>query len=411
MSTNKPSSLFLVILALSLLGLESCGSGDAAKANKPPPPKVKLASVQTATIDDSADFVATLQSRRSVTLQPQIAGQVSRIFAKYGDEVPQGKVIIQIDPSIPQASVNSSVAATQAAQADLQNAKATLSSLLAQRDGYISAVNFNRKEYASYSKLAAEGAVSRLTGDDYRNRIETAQSNRDAIDQQIQAQQATIAQKQKAIQQALANTQQQQAQLQNFTISAPFPGTVGDIPVKLGDFVNTSTKLTTITQNQPLEVNISLPLEDAPKVHQGTRVDLLDGQGRVLGASRVFFIAPSVANDTQSVLVKALFDNSKNLLRADQYVKARVIWSQSPGVLVPVTAVSRVAGQNFVFVAQQNSNAQQGQPQFTAQQKPVKLGTIQGNDQQVLEGLNSGEKVVVSGILNLSNGAPIVPES
>ena len=57
------------------------------------------------------------------------------------------------------------------------------------------------------------------------------------------------------------------------------------------------------------------------------------------------------ANDTQSILIKALYNNSKGELRADQLVRARVMWSQRSGVLIPTTAVSRVAGETFVYVA------------------------------------------------------------
>jgi multidrug efflux pump subunit AcrA (membrane-fusion protein) len=82
-----------------------------------------------------------------------------------------------------------------------------------------------------------------------------------------------------------------------------------------------------------------------------------------------------------------------------------VIWERKPGVSIPTTAVSRVAGQTFVYVAQQKDS------KLIASQKPVKLGKIQGNNYQVIEGLKQGEKIVVSGILNLSNGAPIIPQS
>jgi multidrug efflux pump subunit AcrA (membrane-fusion protein) len=68
----------------------------------------------------------------------------------------------------------------------------------------------------------------------------------------------------KSHQQALSNIKQQQVQLQYYTIKAPFIGTVGNIPVKVGDFVNTSTQLTRITQNKPLEVYISIPNQQVP---------------------------------------------------------------------------------------------------------------------------------------------------
>jgi RND family efflux transporter MFP subunit len=185
---------------------------------------------------------------------------------------------------------------------------------------------------------------------------------------------------------------------------------VGDIPVKIGDFVSNTTPLVTITQNQPLEVNISVPLERGNQLRKGLPVEIINAKGETIGNSEVSFISPSISNDnTQSILVKAIYNNSGNQLRADQLVKAKVIWSQRSGVLIPTTAVSRVAGETFVFVPQTQQSAQ-GVSQLVAKQKAVKLGNIKGNNYQVIEGLQADEKIIVSGLLNLRDGLPITAE-
>ncbi|HEY9807185.1 MAG TPA: hypothetical protein V6D04_11495, partial [Candidatus Obscuribacterales bacterium] len=124
---------------------------------------------------------------------------------------------------------------------------------------------------------------------------------------------------------------------------------------------------------------------------------------------------------TQSVQVKATFDNANNQLRTEQFVRARVIWESRPGVLVPTTAISRLGGRNFIFVAApfQNStcqtaaaNAAPGGPQLppdqlVAVQKPIQLGRLIGNDQEVLEGLQASDRIITAGILQLQNCMPI----
>ena len=201
-----------------------------------------------------------------------------------------------------------------------------------------------------------------------------------------------------------------QKQLQHFKISAPLAGIVDDIPVKEGELVNTSSQLTQIVQNQPLEVNISVPIDYIPKLYKGMLMKLMDGQNQNFGIAKVFFISPSVNNNSQTVLIKALFDNSKGELRTGQQVMAKVIWNKRPGFLIPVTAVSRVGGETSVFVAQAPEKPQPGAPTLVAVQKSVKLGAIQGSNYQVLSGLKAGDKIVVSSILNLTNGTPIMPE-
>lgn len=381
--------------------------------------RVKLFPVETAALEDSSEFIANLDSRRSVTLQPRIEGQISQIFVRSGDQIAAGKPIIQVDPEEQQAAVSGVTAAAAAAQADVANARATLKSLEAERISNLSDVQYNQREYQRYSRLADQGAVARSVGDQYTNRIQTAQAQLATTEAEIQAQRAAVAQSEKALQEAQANIRGQEAQFQYYRITAPFDGTVGDIPVKEGDFVNTDTQLTTITQNRPLEVEISVPIERGPQLRQQMPIELLDAQGKSVGTSRVFFISPNTNNATQSILIKSLFENSNNQLRADQYVRARVIWNRRSGVLIPATAITRLGGQTFVYVAQeqqaQPEQSEQGeaqqQPQTIARQKPVKLGAIQGNNYQVLEGLKPGERLIVSGILNLRDGASITPES
>ncbi|HEY9803891.1 MAG TPA: efflux RND transporter periplasmic adaptor subunit [Leptolyngbyaceae cyanobacterium] len=377
---------------------------------QPPGVRVKISPIQAGTIEESTEFVASLESRRSVTLQPRVQGQVSQIFVRSGDAIATGAAVIQIDPRQQQAAVESNSAATQAAQAELLNAQATLKSLEAERLSNAADVQLNQQEYDRYTSLADQGAVSRQTRDQYANRLATARATLNATEARIQAQRATIAQAQKSIQQAQANTEQQQVQLQYYRITAPFEGTVGNIPVKIGDFVNTSTSLLTITQNRPLEVNISVPLERGPQLRQGMPVEILNTQGQVLGTSRVFFIAPNASNQTQSILVKALYNNTNGQLRADQLVRARVIWSQRTGVLVPTTAVSRIAGETFVYVTQ-TEKLPNGTSQLVARQKRVQLGDIRGNNYQVISGLQPNETIITSGLLNLRDGIPIIPES
>lgn len=418
-------ALILGAIALLIGGVFGWRAWQSHNAQNQSPPgqsqaraiPVRIATVNSGTIEESSDFVANLDSRRAVTLAPQVQGRISQFLVRPGDEVKAGAPIIQINQQQQQAAVRSAQAAAAAARSQVANAGANIRALEAERRSNLSQLQLSQRQYERYSRLANEGAVSRETRDQYLNQLQAARSSVAQIDQQIEAQRAAQAQAQQSVQQAQANIQQSQAQLQYFQITAPFAGTVGNIPVKLGDLVSSSTVLTTITQNRPLEVNISIPYERAADVKIGTTVELLNEQGEAIGTSRVFFISPQTANETQSVLIKALFDNSQNQLRANSSLQARVIWNRRPGVLIPTTAVSRVAGQTFIYVAEtpprqgqpQTAPQGQGQTQLVARQKPVKLGGIQGDNYQVLEGLQPGERIVVSGLLNLRDGVPITP--
>ncbi|MDZ8088813.1 MAG: efflux RND transporter periplasmic adaptor subunit [Nostoc sp. DedQUE12b] len=412
--SGKRRWLWLSLAALLLLGsgatlwrlLTPQNSAPSNVNAQPQGVRVKISTVQSGIIEESSDFIASLKSLRSVTLQPRIQGQVTQILVKSGDPIVEGAAILQVDPT-PQAAIARNNPVPQAFLMQLANARATLKSLEAERPSYVANLQLYQQNYDKFVNLAEQGAVSRQTSNQFANRLANAKTSLDAIDSRIQAQRATILEAEKSLQQSNVNTQTQQPQSDKIT--APFSGTVGNIPVKVGDLVNTSTPLVNITQNRPLEVNISVPLQQGPQLRKGMPVEVMNTQGQKLGRSRIFFIAPNASNETQTILIKALFDNTNGQLRADQLVRTRVFWNQRPGVLIPTTAMTRVGGDTFVYVVETETSPQ-GVSQQVARQRRVKLGEIKGNNYQVIEGLQPEDKVIISGLLNLRDGVAIVPE-
>jgi RND family efflux transporter MFP subunit len=180
---------------------------------------------------------------------------------------------------------------------------------------------------------------------------------------------------------------------------------VGDIPVRVGDRVTTSTALTTIDKPGSLEVYVYVPIERSAQLKMNMPVQIVDGAGNAIADSRVSFISPEVDNTTQTVLVKARIANHQDKLRTSQFIRARVIWGTRQGTVVPVLAVSRIGGQYFAFVAEDQNG------KLVAHQKPLRVGEMVGNDYSVLEGIKPGDKIVVSGTQFLIDGAPVVPQS
>jgi multidrug efflux pump subunit AcrA (membrane-fusion protein) len=407
-------------------------------ANMPPQvTKVGLSTPKTGAIEDASEYAASLDSRQSVTLQPRVSGQVSTIFVKAGDRVAAGQAILQIDAADQRAQVASRAAAADAAaaevsaaQADVANAIDSVNSLQARRASALANVQLNQREYARYLDLFNQGASSRQILDQKQNALQTAQADLRQAEADIRAQQATIsrnratvARNQQSLQQAQATVVEGQAQLQFYTITAPFSGIVGDIPVKQGDFVSNATSMLTITQNDQLDVIIQVPMEEAGKLRLGLPVKLLGDRGQVVQTGRISFIAPNVDPGTQTVQVKAAFANASNLLRTAQFARARIVQATRSGVLVPTSAMVRLAGKDFVFVAEPysasgceaNAAAAGGPPgapkpeptALVAVQKPVQLGKIIGNDQEVISGVEQGDRIVTTGILQLQNCLPI----
>lgn len=164
------------LLCFALSGLVACRHSESVASAQPVQIPVKLASVQSGTIADSTEYVANLESRQSVTLQPRVEGQVSQILVKPGEEVTAGTLLMQIDPARQQASVSSYAAAAAGSQADLANAKATLKNYQAERQERLANLKLNQVQYERYTTLQSQGAVSRQTLDEYTNRLEVAKA-------------------------------------------------------------------------------------------------------------------------------------------------------------------------------------------------------------------------------------------
>ncbi len=174
-------------------------------------------------------------------------------------------------------------------------------------------------------------------------------------------------------------------------IVAPISGFVGDIPVEVGDYVSQGDILTSLTANNVLELNLSIPLEDAPRLRLGLPVEIINSQGKAIATGDISFISPNVTADSQLVLAKATFSSSnRKLLQNRQFIQARIIWQQEQGLLIPATAVSRLGGETFVFVARPNQSAQENEPSLMAEQRQVELGELQGNNYQVITGVKAG---------------------
>ena len=326
-----------------------------------PPAEVKILAVAARPVSQSSEFVATIRSQRSTTIQPQVEGFIRQIFVKAGDRVRAGQPLVQIDPDKQQATVAAGESQRVAREAD---------------------VAFAKQQLTRMQKLFDVGAVSRAE-------LEQAETVQKTADAQLAA--------------VASQIRESQVQLDYYRVTAPTDGIIGDIPVREGDRVTSSTLMTTIDRAEGLEAYVNIPLERAGSLRPGLTVELLDPSGTVIASNPITFVAARADDDTQSVLAKAALRTRPPQIRIDQYVRARVIWSNDPQISVPVVAVSRVSGQYFVFVAE---SAPQG---VVARQRPVTLGDLIDDSYVVTAGLKEGERVIVSNLQKIGDGAPVKP--
>jgi len=315
-------------------------------------------------VNDASEYVATLKSRDSTVIMPQVEGHITQIYVHSGDRVQAGQQLMEIDPRKQQATVNSQESARIAQQAQ---------------------VTWAKQQYERAEGLAGAGVVSKQDLDQSKATLDAARAQLDALDAQLR---------------------EQQVELHFYKVVAPREGIVGDIPVRVGDRATTSTQLTTVDQPGSLEAYVYVPVERSSQLKMNLAVQILDNTGKILADTHITFISPQVDNTTQTVLVKARIANANDALRNSQFIRARVVWGTHQNPKVPILAVSRLAGQYFAFVAEPQAGGS-----FAAKQRPLTIGVTVGNDYEVRSGINPGDKVIISGTQFLMDGAPVIPQS
>lgn len=375
---------------------------------------VTLEQMQSTTLRDQAAFVGTLDAQAGVVLQPEAEGRITRIYVSSGAQVAAGDPIMELSADRSQAELSAALASVSAAQSARDNSRAQLQSLVAQRIRIEADVKLQSTEFERTERLVTAGALSKRDLDEIERDRDAAIASLDAAKEEIEAAQAGLSQADAFLEQTQATAAATREDLLDKTVTAPIAGVVGDIPVELGDYVQPGGTLTTITQNETLELEIDVPAEQISDIRLGMPVELfMFGADTPVATGALSFISPQTDASTQTVLAKAQFENLTGRLQDNQRVDVRVILDERPGLLVPATAITRLGGQSFVYVAVDVPSPEEGQPAVegqVAQLRPVTLGAMQGNNFQVIDGLSRGDQIVTTGLLNLQDGVPITSQ-
>ena len=362
-SGGSGKGLARLISLMPLLGLLGCQAQPSRSV--PPLTRVRTQAVQQQSFVESYTSVATLEAVEEVNLASQAGGRIKRLLMRQGDRVRAGQLLMVLDQAQDQAEV---------------------ARLRAE-------VETNRLNDHRYDYLVREGAESAI--------------RRDAFHQQyIASRQALIA---------------KEADLQFRDLRAPIDGIVADLQVKVGDVITAGAPFTRIIRNDRLVARLEVPAVYGERLRLGQLVTLMDpASGRPLARGEIRSLDPGVATGSQALLAKAEFANPQGLLRHGLRTQVRLEFSQRDLPAVPFTAVTRMAGQSFVFVLGRaaelppSSGSAGISPKrrlrsdtLVALQRPVKLGSLQNKYYPVLSGLAVGDRLIISGLINLSNGKPV----
>jgi membrane fusion protein (multidrug efflux system) len=357
--------------ALALGVLIGCEKKE--EAAKPTPPEVLVADVAQQSVPIFQEWVAQLNGPVNADITPKVQGYLLKQTYTNGYFVKKGQLLFELDPRQYQAALDE-------AQATLERTRANV-------------VRF-QTDVDRDTPLAAQNAIP-------LKQLQNDQASLAAANAQVLADKA-------AIDNAKLN-------LGWTKVYSPIDGIAGDSKSQVGDLVGTTTKMTTISEVNPIwayfNISESDYLANAKKISDLIRTGKPSGvpvtyiqannedyaqKGRIIQANR------QVAQGTGTLQLTAEFPNPDGLLRPGGFGRVRVQTSENKdALLVPQPAVIEVQSQYQIIVVT---------PENRAVFRPIKVGPRVGPNWIITEGVKPGEKVVVEGIQKLQLAAASNPQ-
>ncbi|QLH43276.1 MAG: efflux RND transporter periplasmic adaptor subunit [Coxiellaceae bacterium] len=312
--------------------------------------------------------VGTVQAYSTVSIVPQVSGELISVGFKQGDLVQQGQLLFQIDPKPYQAQLDQVEANLQRDQAQLDNART-----LVERN----------------QKLVPKGYIS-------RSDFDQLVSNEKALMGTIKADQAAV--------------ETAKLQLGYATIRAPIAGRTGNLLVHPGNIVtanNANEPLVVINQIEPIYVAFSVPEQRMLAIQREYSssqsmpvtaiIDSKEGSVEVKGD--LSFIDNTVDATTGTIQLKATFANADHLLWPGRFVTVKLpVTPIANALLVPTQAIQAGQQGSFIYVLG---------PENKAVYRPVTLGPVIDDNTVVIQGVKLGEQVITTGQFNLAEGVVV----
>lgn len=363
--------LLAVVLLLGVAYLIARWQTHSSAASKresgaPPGVPVSIASARKGEMPVYLNGLGTVTPTNTVTVRSRIDGQLLKVNFQEGQFVKQGDLLAEIDPRPFQLQLDQAEGQLARDQAQLGNAKVDL-----QR----------------YKTLSADGVVTQ---------------------QQYDTQSASVRQFEGVITADQAQIDNAKLQISYCRITAPLSGRIGLRLVDVGNMIHATDPngLVVITQVQPIAVLFTIPEDNLSEVLKRVRagehlsVEAYDrsGQNKITDG-RVLTVDNLIDQNTGTTRLKAIFDNKDNTLYPNQFVNIRLLVEiKKNKIIIPAVAIQRGPQGMFVYVVSKDQ---------TVDVRPVQVGTIEGVNSSIEQGLSEGEQVVTDGVDKLRSGSKV----
>ena len=374
-SSNSSDAFLSMITLGAFLFVSLVGCAKKEEAPKPGPPEVQVTEAVQQDVPLYQEWVAQLNGPINADITPKVQGYLLTQNYQNGFFVKKGQLMFEIDPRPFVAALDQAKAQVAVAQANLGEAE---------------------NNVARDTPLVAQNAIPK---------------------KQLDTDQSTLAANQAQLDAAKAQMVNAQLNLEWCKVYSPIDGIAGIANSQVGDLVGTSTKMTTISQVNPIWAYFNIPesayLANAEKVaaiirggsRQSIPRDIEYIQANDISypeRGSIIFVNRQIGTQTGTIQMAAAFPNPEAALRPGGFGRVRIrTGTAKDALLVPQPAVIEVQSQYMVVVLT---------PDNKAKFQPVKMGDRVGPNWIVTDGLKPGERVVVEGIQRVQMFAAAAPE-
>ena len=359
-----------------------------------------LVKVQTVTRQDMMRHVALsgqTVADANIALAPKYTGRIVQVCASLGDMVQAGQVLMVQDTGDLDISINQNSAAANAAHADAREAAAAYDA------NYIKTRNAYELEQGKYERnkyLFSIGAISQDTLDSVNQEYMASKAAFEVLANQVDGSSAASVQsKEYTAEKQEHATSALRKQREDMILRAPRDGIIGYRNAEAGAIATAGTKVLSLVDNRHINVDCTLSEGDAAILKTGMDVNVtIDALGQDY-TGRIVYVSPAMDDSSKTYQVRIELGENSDTIKAGLFAHTAIDILQRPAALfVPKEAVLSKNGQQSIFVLN---------PDGTVEERAVKIGLINDEDEEIIAGLSDGEIVVLSNQDKLQTGMKV----
>ncbi|MGA8028079.1 MAG: efflux RND transporter periplasmic adaptor subunit [Bryobacteraceae bacterium] len=401
------TKIHAVLVLMCLLALAGC-SAKPKEADTEPVTPVQVAAAKRQAIQHIVTAEAILYPVKQANIMPKISAPVQRFLVQRGDHVRQGQLLAVLEDRDLIAAADESKDLYSQAQAAYQNtAHATMPEDLTKArtdlESARQALDAANKVYESRQALLREGALAQKLVDDAKvamvqaqSQFETAREHLNSLESVGRTEQLKSAQAQ--MDAAKAHSQSAEAQLSYAEVRSPINGVVSDRPLNIGELPSAGSPIVSIFDISRVVARANVPVHEAASIEVGRPATISGPAGEVTG--KVTVVSPAVDPNTTTIEVWVEAPNPRERLKPGITVQISITGEEIPdAIVIPAAAIlSSDDGGEKVMLAGSDS---------LAHERKIEAGVHQGDEVQILSGVNPGDQVITSGALGLDDKAKI----